>query len=173
MFGDGARRGGVASPRSRGAELDLYLDAVPGSVPVARHAALRWAGAVGALGPDLDRIGLAVSEAVTNAVVHAYSSEGPADGAAACDVHITGGSRPGELTILVADRGCGIGRALASPGLGLGLAVMDESCDSLTIRSRPGRGIQLELGFRLVRWTDAAPSQRVTRGAPRSPGEQA
>ncbi len=164
MFGDGATKGGVASTRTRGAELDLYLDAVPGSVPVARHAAVRWAAAVGAQGLDLDRISLAVSEAVTNAVVHAYSSEGPADGAEAPNVHITGGSRPGELTILVADRGCGIGRALASPGLGLGLAVMDESCDSLAIRSRPGRGIQLELGFRLMRWTDAGPTPRVTRG---------
>lgn len=163
MFCDGARHGEVARTRVGEDQLDLYLDAVPGSVPAARHAAASWAAAAGAHGPDLDRIGLAVSEAVTNAVVHAYSS-GPAARAGAGQVHLTGGSRPGELTILVADQGCGIGRALASPGLGLGLAVMDESCDALTIRSRPGRGIQLEMGFRLRSWTSTGPNPRVTRG---------
>jgi anti-sigma regulatory factor (Ser/Thr protein kinase) len=163
MFDDGATNGGVASRPSSGVDLDLdlYLDAVPDSVPAARHAAVCWAAAVGASGPDLDRVGLAVSEAVTNAVVHAYS--GPVNGTAG-EVRLTGGSRAGELTILVADRGCGIGRALASPGLGLGLTVMDESCDSLAIRSRPGRGIQLELGFRLRRWAGAGAGPRVTRG---------
>ena len=65
------------------------------------------------------------------------------------------GLRAGELTILVADKGCGIGRALASPGLGLGLAVIDESCEALAIRSRPGRGIELELRFRLRPWSDS------------------
>ncbi len=172
MFDDGATNGGVASTRSAGGDLDLdlYLDAVPDSVPAARHAAVRWAAAVGARGADLDRVGLAVSEAVTNAVVHAYSE--PVDGAAG-EVRITGGSRAGQLTILVADRGCGIGRALASPGLGLGLAVMDESCDSLAIRSRPGRGIQLELGFRLRRWADAGSGPRVTRGPSGSASEPA
>ncbi|HUH81944.1 MAG TPA: ATP-binding protein, partial [Solirubrobacteraceae bacterium] len=59
--------------RTRPAGLDLHLDAVPGSVPAARHAAARWAATEGAEGPDLYRICLAVSEAVTNAVVHAYS----------------------------------------------------------------------------------------------------
>jgi stage II sporulation protein AB (anti-sigma F factor) len=163
MFRDGATHGEVAGTRIGGDQLDLYLDAVPGSVPVARHAAADWAAAAGAHGLDLDRIGLAVSEAVTNAVVHAYSS-GPAAGAGAGRVHLAGGSRPGELTILVTDQGCGIGRALASPGLGLGLAVIDESCDALTIRSRPGRGIQLEMGFRLRSWTSAGATPRVKLG---------
>jgi len=164
MLGDGSTQGEVARTRSGDGQLDLYLDAVPVSVPAARRAAVAWAAAAGARGLDLDRIGLAVSEAVTNAVVHAYSSEPPGE-AVSGQVHLTGGSRPGELTILVADQGCGIGRALASAGLGLGLAVMDESCDALTIRSRPERGMQLELGFRLAHpASTAAPGPRVTRG---------
>jgi serine/threonine-protein kinase RsbW/stage II sporulation protein AB (anti-sigma F factor) len=162
MFGDGSTQGEASRTHAGAEQLDLYLEAVPCSVPAARRAATGWAAAVGARGPDLDRIGLAISEAVTNAVVHAYSTEPPSE-AAAGQVHLTGGSRPGELTILVADRGCGIGRALSSPGLGLGLAVIDESCDALTIRSRPGRGIRLEMGFRLSR----PPGPRVTRGPER------
>jgi len=162
MLGDGSTQGEATRTRQGGDQLDLYLDAVPVSVPAARRAATGWAAAAGARGLDLERIGLAVSEAVTNAVVHAYSSESPGEGTAG-QVHLMGGSRPGELTILVADQGCGIGRALASPGLGLGLAVIDESCDALTLRSRPGRGIRLEMGFRLGRPPSAGPGPRVTR----------
>jgi stage II sporulation protein AB (anti-sigma F factor) len=163
MFGNGSSPGGVARTESGNDQLDLHLDAVPESVPAARRAAAAWAAAAGARGVDLDRICLAVSEAVTNAVVHAYSLQ-RAEGAGVGQVHLAGGSRPGELTILVADQGCGIGRALASPGLGLGLAVMDESCDGLTLRSRPGRGIRLEMGFRLRSWSNATSGPRVTRG---------
>ncbi len=117
--------GEVARTEARAAELDLYLDAVPGAVPAARHSAARWAATEGANGPDLYRICLAVSEAVTNALVHAYShrdtdADGPAPDPAPDDatrqIHLRGAAGSGELTIFVADKGCGIGRALASPG---------------------------------------------------------
>jgi len=156
--------GEVASKRSRPADLDLHLDALPGAVPAARHSAARWAATEGANGPDLYRICLAVSEAVTNAVVHAYSHRdadgdgsradpAPEDGSR--QIHVRGVAGAGELTIFVADKGCGIGRALASPGLGLGLTVIDESCEELAIRSGAGGGIELEMRFRLRPWSDS------------------
>ena len=171
----------------RAADLDMNFDAVPGSVPAARHAAARWAATEGAQGPDLYQICLAVSEAVTNAVVHAYSQGSPVvpDGpevAPPGQIHLSATAGPGELTIFVGDEGCGIGRAMASPGLGLGLAVIDESCESLTIRTRSGGGIELEMRFRLRQWNDSIPPrQGITRrpdapapdpafGAPRSAG---
>jgi len=178
--------GEVARTRTRAAELDLHLDAVPGAVPAARHSAARWAATEGANGPDLYRICLAVSEAVTNAVVHAYSHRDadaagrPAGGAAGDgagerteraegdgthQIHLRGVAAAEELTIFVADKGCGIGRALASPGLGLGLTVIDESCEELAIRSGAGGGIELEMRFRL------RPSTGLRRRGPgRGPG---
>ena len=164
--------GEVARTRTRAADLDLYLDALPGAVPAARHSAARWAATEGANGPDLYRVCLAVSEAVTNAVVHAYShretdgdrpAPDPAPGEDARQIHVRGVAGPGELTIYVGDKGCGIGRALASPGLGLGLTVIDESCEELAIRSGAGGGIELEMRFRLRPWNDSPRgSQDVT-----------
>jgi anti-sigma regulatory factor (Ser/Thr protein kinase) len=163
--------GEVARTEARAPELDLYLDAVPGAVPAARHSAARWAATEGANGPDLYRICLAVSEAVTNALVHAYShrdadGDGPAPDKAPDDttrqIRLRGLAGSGELTIFVADKGCGIGRALASPGLGLGLTVIDESCEELAIRSGAGGGIELEMRFRLRPWSDSpGPSEDV------------
>lgn len=167
--------GEVARTEARAAELDLYLDAVPGAVPAARHSAARWAATEGANGPDLYRICLAVSEAVTNALVHAYSHRDPdGDGLvpdpAPADrtrqIHLRGLAGSGELTIFVADKGCGIGRALASPGLGLGLTVIDESCEELAIRSGAGGGIELEMRFRLRPWSDSpARARDVAEGS--------
>jgi serine/threonine-protein kinase RsbW/stage II sporulation protein AB (anti-sigma F factor) len=128
--------------------MDLCFDATPQSVPQARRAVACWAVIEGAAGGDLDRIRLAVSEAVTNAVVHAYSA--PTGGI----VRVTAGGSAGELTVLVADDGCGIGAAPESPGLGLGLGVIEECCDALTISSRAAGGIQLEMRFRLRGWEE-------------------
>ena len=171
--GAGAMNGEVARTEARAAELDLYLDAVPGAVPAARHSAARWAATEGANGPDLYRICLAVSEAVTNALVHAYShrdtdADGPAPANAPDDatrqIRLRGLAGSGELTIFVADKGCGIGRALASPGLGLGLTVIDESCEELAIRSGAGGGIELEMRFRLRPWSDSPTPRAGRRG---------
>jgi anti-sigma regulatory factor (Ser/Thr protein kinase) len=171
-----ARNGGAARTRVRPVGLDLNLDALPASVPVARRATARWAATEGAEGADLYRICLAVSEAATNGVVHAYSQavavaegDGGAGGVPG-QVHIRGVSAPGVLTIFVADEGCGIGRAMASHGLGLGMAVIDESCDSLTIRTQAGGGIELEMLFRLrPQWNDSSISALEVPCAPRSP----
>jgi serine/threonine-protein kinase RsbW/stage II sporulation protein AB (anti-sigma F factor) len=144
MFGHAAINGKVRA--NRGCEaLDLSFGADPACVAEARGAVARWAASHGAAGWDVDRIRLAVSEAVTNAVVHAYADE--RRGA----VRVTAGLSASELTVLVADHGCGIGAAPESPGLGLGLGVIDESSDAFTIMTRAGGGMQLEMRFRLDR----------------------
>ena len=50
--------------------LELRLAAEPGSVRAIRHAVRRFAHAHGV--EDVDGVGIAVSEAATNAVLHAY-----------------------------------------------------------------------------------------------------
>ena len=56
----------------RGAALNESYQAVPESVPLARRALTAVAAAAGAGGERLEEIRLAVSEALTNAVLHAY-----------------------------------------------------------------------------------------------------
>jgi anti-sigma regulatory factor (Ser/Thr protein kinase) len=144
MFGH-AKNGNAAAQSSGCAGLDLTYEAEPVSVSRARRAVAEWAAWHGAGGSDLDRIRLAVSEAVTNAVVHAYGAENHGV------VRVTTGLGAGEVTVLVADRGCGIGAAPQSPGLGLGLGVIEDSCEALTITTRSEGGMQLEMRFRLGR----------------------
>lgn len=123
--------------------LDCALEATPAAVPEARRAVRRVAASNGACEDDLDRIGLAVSEAVTNAIVHAYAQ------ARAGAIQLTAVAVEDELSVLVADDGCGLGWAPASPGLGLGMGVIECSADALTITTRASGGTLLEMLFRL------------------------
>jgi anti-sigma regulatory factor (Ser/Thr protein kinase) len=116
--------------------------AVPESVPEARDVVASAAARYGASWDDLERVRLIVSEAVTNAVVHAYDAPGG-------KVHVTAAVIAGELTVVVADDGCGLGCAPASPGLGLGLGLVANACDAFSIVARPYAGTQLEMRLTL------------------------
>ncbi len=131
------------STRASRRSLDVAFQAMPASVPAARRAVCTVAEAGGASQDDLERIGLAVSEAVTNAIVHAYS--GSTDGS----VQLVAGIAEGELAVLVSDDGCGLGAAPQSPGLGLGMGVIEYSADSLTITTRSSGGTIVEMRFSL------------------------
>lgn len=109
------------------------------------------AQANGASFEDLERVGLAVSEAVTNAIVHAYG-RGSGSGA----IRLTVAAVDGELSVLVADNGCGLGAAAPSPGLGLGMGVIELSTDALTITTRSSGGTLLEMSFKLRKRERAA-----------------
>jgi anti-sigma regulatory factor (Ser/Thr protein kinase) len=112
--------------------------AVPASVPETRAVVAALAGRNGAGCNDLERIRLVVSEAVTNVVMHAYDES-------VGNVHLTAAVISGELTVVVADDGCGLGAAGESRGLGLGLGLIAQGCDSLAILARPFGGTQLEM----------------------------
>jgi anti-sigma regulatory factor (Ser/Thr protein kinase) len=118
-------------------------DAVAASVVAARSAVSAFAARSGATMEDLERLRLAVSEAVTNAVVHAYPPDTPGL------IHVTAALAGRELSVIVADDGCGLGGARETPGLGLGLRLMDHSCASLAVTARPSGGTQLEMRFLL------------------------
>ncbi len=120
--------------------LDVVLEAFPCSVPEARRAVLGVAAAHGAGAAELERICLAVSEAVTNAVVHAY-------GGGQGQIHLTVAASGRALCVAVCDEGCGVGAASTSPGLGMGMGVMTASCDALTVARTADGGTLVEMSF--------------------------
>ena len=106
--------------------------------------------------PTLDELAdakTAVSEAVTNCIVHAYATTiGPVTLTAAL-------YEDGTLRVTVADKGCGIPdvtkamEPLFTTGgterAGLGFAVMESFMDSVKVRSTPGKGTRVTLSKRL------------------------
>ena len=106
--------------------------------------------------PTLDELAdvkTAVSEAVTNCIVHAYGNTiGPITLTAAL-------YEDGTLRVAVADKGCGIpdvSKAMeplfttgGAERAGLGFAVMESFMDSVKVRSAPGKGTRVTLSKRL------------------------
>jgi serine/threonine-protein kinase RsbW len=120
-------------------DLEITLPARAENVAVVRHA-------VGGLGEVLEvddqtlsDIKLAVTEACTNVVVHAYpGSEGPMGLRASIDDR--------RLYLVVLDRGRGIVPRPDSPGLGLGLPLIATLAESLEL----GTGHDEETEVRMI-----------------------
>lgn len=111
-------------------------------MPAARQVAREFAVGLGAADDVVDRLRLAVSEAVTNVVRHAYR-DGTGEfqlSLAQCD---------DELWTLVSDDGCGHLVPSPDPGLGLGLALMAEACDEFSIVERSSGGTEVQMRLRL------------------------
>lgn len=94
-------------------------------------------------GEKLDAVRLAVSEALTNAVVHAYGGD-PGR------VEVTAAVASGELWVLIGDDGRGLRAVGGSRGRGMGLALIALVSDSLTIARRSSSGIEVRVGFKLA-----------------------
>jgi serine/threonine-protein kinase RsbW len=119
---------------------DEIYPATAASVPRARNDLCAYASQAGIEEDQLDRIRLAVSEAVTNVVRHAYRRR-------AGEVQVTATAMEGELWVLVADKGCGYQTPSADPGLGWGLALIAEACDDFTLGERSDGGTQAKMRF--------------------------
>ncbi|HUE25565.1 MAG TPA: ATP-binding protein [Solirubrobacteraceae bacterium] len=125
---------------------DSYIEsypAVPDSVPRARSAVTTFAEDAGACEDRLHSIRLATSEAVTNAVLHAY------DGGKPGPIQLSVSFLDDELWVLIADSGCGLRARTNSPGLGLGLALIAQMADDFQIHSRGLGGTELQMRFKL------------------------
>ncbi len=116
--------------------------AVAESIPRARSAIAQFAAATGANEEQVDGVRLAVSEAVTNAVQHAYGDRPGRVG-------LTGWLVGDELWVLIADAGSGLRAASNRGGLGLGLALIEQASDQLTIVERAGGGTELRICFKI------------------------
>lgn len=117
--------------------LELSLSAESESVAKARHAAADFARTHGA---DPDDIGLAVSEAVSNAVLHAFRGEVPGN------IDLRAFSNGDAIVISVSDDGVGVAPNPDSPGLGLGLALIGSISAGVELR-KDRRGTTLVMRF--------------------------
>jgi serine/threonine-protein kinase RsbW len=121
----------------------LEAEAVARSVGDARRRVAAFAAEVGADRDLQARVALAVSEAATNVVMHAYR------GRTFRPLHVAADFEDGALEVVVADEGDGL-RPGRSPGLGVGLAVIAETCDEVVVREREGAGVELWMRFHVT-----------------------
>ena len=120
------------------------MDAVPAAVPTLRGAMAEFLDSAGVGEPLMTSAKLAVSEAVTNAVMHAYV-DAPQPGAVSVDATFDGDS----LLVEVADEGSGMMPRLDSPGLGVGLPLIAGTTETLDIGNSPLGGTVLRMSFRI------------------------
>jgi serine/threonine-protein kinase RsbW len=113
----------------------------------ARHDVSAPAAAHGADDETAARVALAVTEAVSNAVLHAYRDEREPG-----IVKVVAGlADETDLEVLICDYGSGLAPRADSPGLGMGLPLIAASADDCEIRTHSGGGTEVSLRFRLRR----------------------
>ncbi|MFO7245837.1 MAG: anti-sigma F factor [Thermaerobacter sp.] len=117
------------------------------NVAVIRYAVAAVASQLPFTIPEIEEIKVAVSEAVTNAVVHAYPGE---PGVVRVRVEVD----DRELTVTVEDDGVGIedvararrhGWSSDPERLGMGFYFMEEFMDVVEVSSAPGQGTRVTL----------------------------
>jgi serine/threonine-protein kinase RsbW len=121
-------------------------------VTLLRRRAAEFVSTAGASDEVTEAVALAVSETVTNAVVHAYGGQERGDVRVSCQAD-------GERFIVeVADEGSGIWLRQDSPGMGHGLAMVGALAHTLEIApGADGRGTAVTMGFGAVPPLDVPP----------------
>jgi serine/threonine-protein kinase RsbW len=96
---------------------------------------------LGLAAPRLADVILVVSEALTNAALHAYV------GMAGGPMALVASLSSGRLRVTVTDEGRGMVPRTDSPGLGMGLGVIARLTDGLEVTSPGGRGTEVRVSF--------------------------
>jgi serine/threonine-protein kinase RsbW len=132
-------------PVSHRPRLEQRLPARPESITALRHSAVEYAARGGVSPRRREDVALAVSEAVSNVVVHAYDGHDEPG-----DVFLHAWIDEDALQVAVSDAGNGIGRRSQRPGLGVGLSLMSQVADALRIeRDAAVRGLRVRMTFAL------------------------
>jgi serine/threonine-protein kinase RsbW len=115
----------------------------PSGVGALRREVAAFARRAGMDEDGLGSVRLAVSEAATNAVVHAYRAE-TGDG----ELRVRAFVDASELVVVVADEGIGLAPRPDSPGLGLGMPLMASVTTSFQVVSDDA-GTEIHMAFAL------------------------
>jgi serine/threonine-protein kinase RsbW len=122
------------------------LDRLPArsaSIGVLRHAVTEFAAGCGASEVQLEDIALAVSEALSNVVLHAYAGCDPPG-----DITVEAWMSEQGFVVVVGDEGSGIVPRADSPGLGLGLPLIAKLADQLDLAYAGARdGASVRMSF--------------------------
>lgn len=124
--------------------IQLSYPAVRDTAANARHAVSDLGLEHGATAEQLERVRVGVTEAVTNAIVHAYPDT---DGL----VHVTASAFDGQLWVIVADDGRGFQTASVTPGLGWGMPLIAHAADDFVVAERSSGGTEVRMRFPLGR----------------------
>jgi len=126
--------------------FESSYEATPDAVARVRADLAAFAAGHGMHACRVDDLRLAVSEAVTNAVLHAYRGAGGT-------VHVTARLDDGALWVSVRDFGAGMhprGFVAGRSGMGLGLALLGRIAGELSIVAPAGGGTELRMRFELM-----------------------
>ena len=123
-------------------DVRLTLPARPENVAVIRHVLGAFAESLRLPADLVEDMRLAVTEACTNVVRHAYheGESGPIDVVIRPD-----GDR---LDLIVTDKGRGLGPSTDVAGPGLGLPLIAALADSVELQHMPSRGSRVAMSFR-------------------------
>ncbi len=135
------------APPSADEELRRSYPAEPRAAALAREEVVALAERHGATEEQLDAVRLLVSEAVTNAVRHAYP-----DGAGTISAMAT--ATAARVTLLVSDDGIGPRTPSRDPGAGWGWPLIAALSERFTIRRRSTGGTEVEMHVRIGRGGD-------------------
>ena len=129
--------------RARECDIRLTLPARAENIALVRHVIGALAESLALPPKTIEDIRLAVTEACTNVVRHAYRDR-PDEGPLEIVIEPTNEC----LTVVVADRGRGILPNPSSDGPGLGLPLIAALADALEIEHSPQKGSRLSMQFR-------------------------
>jgi serine/threonine-protein kinase RsbW len=124
-------------------ELTLTLPARSENLRMVRQAVSDFAASLGATGETLADVRLAVNEACSNVVRHAYDEDGG-------DMEVEARPIGSCLLVTVHDTGRGVSQPSDDPGSGLGLRVASAVSDSFVLEQKVS-GTQVRLVFSLGR----------------------
>ena len=124
-------------------DLELKLPARAENVAVIRHAFGVFAEAVSVDEQTLADIKLAVTEACTNVVIHAYEENEFGD------LEVDASIDDSRLTVVIRDNGRGIVPRPDSPGLGLGLPLIATLAESLELGKDRADHTEVRMTFRI------------------------
>src|SRR3954463_13480298 len=140
----------VTTMRRADTDVKLTLPARPENVSVIRHVLGAFAEALRLPDDLVEDLRLAVTEACTNVVRHAYPSDqtGP--------VEISIQPLEEHVSVIVSDHGRGIGTSSDTTGPGLGLPLIAAIADEVELLPVPGGGSRVAMTFSRQRRVDVA-----------------